>query len=183
MNKGVRYCALCDGVFYKNKTVAVVGGGNSAAKEALLLSQYAKKVYLIARSTLKAEPINLNRVKAEKKIQVFEGTQIKEIKGNKFIKEVILAKKTGSEVLKLDGVFVSIGHIPLSELAIKLGVKVNKNKEIIINKESQTNVKGIYAAGDVTDTRFKQAITGVGEGVKAVYSIYSDLGNEKVDLC
>ncbi len=182
-NKGVHYCALCDGPLYKNKIVAVVGGGDSAAKEALLLSKYAKKVYILSRSTLKPEPINKIRVKKEKKIQALENIQVKEIKGDKFVQSVLLTKKiNNSNELKIDGVFVDVGHVPLSKLAIPIGTKLNKNKEIIINKESQTNLKGVYAAGDVTDTKFKQAITGIGEAVKAVYGIYEYIHNEKV-LC
>tara|TARA_Y100000034_G_scaffold87295_1_gene104694 strand:+ start:7290 stop:8276 length:987 start_codon:yes stop_codon:yes gene_type:complete len=183
LNKGVHSCALCDGLLYKNKILAVVGGGDSAVKEALLLNQYAKEVYIIARDKLKPEPINLERLKRERKINIILGVQVKEIKGNKFVNSLILNKKfKNSNILKLDGIFVNIGHIPLSELAIKLGVKVNKNKEIIIDKESKTNIKGIYAAGDVADTVFKQAITGVGEAVKAVYSIYEYINHERV-LC
>ncbi len=179
LNKGVHYCALCDGVFYKNKIIAVVGGGDSAAKEALLLSEYGKKVYILARSTLKAEPINAERIKKNKKIQVIEGVKVKEIKGdkeNKKVNELILTKKiSGSNRLKVDGVFIDIGHIPKSELAQKLGVKLNEKKEIIIDKESKTNVCGVYAAGDVADAKFKQAVTGIGEGIKAVYNIYERL--------
>ncbi|MAH03377.1 hypothetical protein CMI39_01170 [Candidatus Pacearchaeota archaeon] len=182
-SKGVHSCALCDGPLYKNKVLAVIGGGDSAVKEALLLSQYAKKVYIIARSKLKPEPINLERLKKAKKIKVILGTQIKEIKGDKFVNSLVLDKKfNNSNILKLDGVFVNIGHIPLSSLGVNLGVKLNKNKEIIIDKESKTNIKGVYAAGDITDTTFKQAITGVGEAVKAVYSIYEYINHERV-LC
>jgi len=175
-NKGVHYCALCDGFFYKKKTVAVIGGGDSAVKEALLLSKYAKKVYIISRSKLNPEPINLNRVKSEKKIEIIEGTSVKEIKGNEFVESLVLSD---SRLLKLEGVFVEVGREPLSTLAIKLGVKINKDKEIITNKEAKTNVKGIYAAGDVTDIKIKQAITGVGEAVKSVYSAYSDLNDKE----
>lgn len=189
-NKGVHYCALCDGPLYKNKVVAINGGGDSAAKEALLMAKYAKKVYVLARSTLKPEPINKDLISKEKKISVIEGVEIKEVRGSRFVEEVVLSpwddsgepgkKVGGSDVLKLDGVFVDIGHVPNSGLAKKIGVKVNKGGEIIIDKESQTNVKGVWAAGDVADAKFKQAITGVGEAVKAVYGIYEYLKNEKI---
>ncbi len=179
--KGVHYCALCDGFFYKDKVVAVLGGGDSAVKEALLLSRYAKKVYAIARTRLKPEPINLEKLKKEKKIEVIEGAEVKEITGKEFAENITLNKKIrSSDKLKVDGIFVEISRMPLSELAISLGVKVNKNKEIITNKESQTNVNGIYAAGDVTDTKLKQAITGVGEAVKAVYSAYEYLNQKEI---
>jgi thioredoxin reductase len=182
-NKGVHYCALCDGPLYKNKIVAVVGGGDSAAKEALLMAKYAKRVYVLARSTLKPEPINKKLVDGEKKISVIEGVEVKEVRGGKFVEEIVLSKKVGdSDVLKIDGMFVDIGQVPNSGLVKKIGVKMNKAGEIVVGKESHTNIKGVWAAGDVTDAKFKQAITGVGEAVRAVYGIYEYLKNEKV-LC
>ena len=183
--KGVHTCGMCDGPFYKDKILAVVGGGDSAAKEALLLSQYAKKVYMLIRSTLKAEPVHKERISKDKKIKVLEGYQIKEIKGNKKVNSVTLDKEyNGSSELVLDGIFVDIGHIPLSQLAVKLGVKTNKKGEIIIDKTSKTNVEGIWAAGDVADAKYKQAITGVGESIKAIYDIYERVtGKEVICSC
>ena len=174
-SKGVHYCSLCDAALFKNKIVAVIGGSDSAAKEALLLSEYAKKVYIIYRDEkIRPEPINEERIKRNKKIIVITKTNVIEVKGNKFVNRVVLDNKfQGSNILKLDGVFGAIGSDPLSELAKKLGVKINDKKEIIINHAtSETNVKGVYAAGDVADKEFKQAITGVAEGVTATYSAY-----------
>jgi thioredoxin reductase len=134
---------------------------------------------MLIRSTLKAEPINIDRIKKNKKIKIIEGIQVKEIKGTKAVEEVVLNKKIkNSNILKLNGVFIDIGHVPKSELAKKIGVKTNKKGEIIIDKQSKTNKKGVYAAGDITDTAFKQAITGVGEAVKAVYEIYESVGKD-----
>ena len=183
-NKGVHYCASCDGPIYKGKkTAIVVGGADSAVKESLLLSEFFDEVYVLARSTFRPEPINKDRMDQNKKIKGYEGIQIKEIKGDKFANEVILDKPiNGSTSLKTDAIFVEIGHIPLSELAINLGVKVNKGKEIIISREARTNVPGIYAAGDVGDLKFKQAITGVGEAVTAIYALYDDLKKGEIAL-
>jgi thioredoxin reductase len=182
-NKGVHYCALCDAPLYKNKVVVVVGGGDAAAKESLLIAKYARKVYVMARHSLKGEGVNMERVKKEKKIEVIENVNVKGIKGDKFVTGVVLDKVVGgSKEFKTDAVFVDIGHVPLSSLAVPLGVKLNRKKEIAINKESKTNIIGVWAAGDVADTKFKQAITGVGEAVKAVYSIYEYLTGGKV-LC
>jgi len=183
-NKGVHYCASCDGPLYKGKkTAVVVGGGDSAVKESLLLSEFFQEVHVLARSTFKPEPINMERAKANKKIHLHEGIQITEIKGDKFANEVILDKPINdSNSLKIDAVFVEIGHIPLSELAVKLGVKTNKKGEIIITREARTNVSGIYAAGDVGDLKFKQAITGVGEAVTAIYAIYDDIKGGEIAL-
>ncbi|MFQ5531418.1 MAG: NAD(P)/FAD-dependent oxidoreductase, partial [Candidatus Nanoarchaeia archaeon] len=118
-NKGVNYCALCDGPLFKNKIVAVVGGSDSAAKDALLLSEHAKKVYIIYRGeSIRPEPVNLERIKANKKIEVINNTNITEIKGDKLVNKVILDKPyKGKKEFKLDGVFVAIGHIVLSDLA------------------------------------------------------------------
>lgn len=173
--KGVNYCALCDGPLYKEKVVAVVGGSDSAAKDALLLSEHAKKVYIVYRGDkIHPEPINLERIEKNKKIEVLNNTNIVEVKGDKFVNEVILDKEfKGSKNLKLEGVFVAIGHIVLSELAKKIGVKVNKKDEIKIDHmTSETNIKGVFAAGDVTDKQFKQLITGVADGCTAAYSAY-----------
>ena len=174
-NKGIAYCAICDGILYRNKVVAVIGGSDSAAKDALLLTEYAKKVYIIYRGEqIRAEPINLERVKNNKKIEVINNTNVLEVKGEQFVKSVVLDKPyQGKKELALDGVFVAIGHIVLSDLAKPLGVNLNEKGEIIINhKTSETNVSGVYAAGDVSDKQFKQAITGVAEGCTAAYSAY-----------
>ena len=180
--KGVHYCALCDGAFYKDKIVGVIGGSDSAAKEALLLSEYAKKVYIIYRKDeIRAEPINKERVMKNKKIEIITKTNVKEIKGDKFVTQVILDNPyKGSKEFKLDGIFIDIGHIPISELTKTIKVKLNEKKEIIVDRESKTNIKGVFAAGDVVDTKFKQAITGVAEGVKAAYSAYQYLSKENI---
>ena len=180
LNKGVHYCALCDGPLYKNKITAVIGGSDASAKDALLLSEYSKKVYIIYRGKeIHPEPINLERVKKNKKIEVINNTNVKEIKGDKLVTRIILDKPyKNSKELKLNGVFVAIGHIILSDLAKKLKVKLNKAGEIKINHmTSETNVPGVYAAGDVTDKQFKQLITGVADGCTAAYSAYEYLLN------
>lgn len=181
-SKGVHYCALCDGPLYKNKVVAVVGGADSSAKDALLLSEYAKKVYMIYRGKeIHPEPINFERVKKNKKIEVINNTNVKEIKGDKLVNKIILDKpyKKSNEI-KLEGVFVAIGHIILSDLAKKLKVKINKEGEIKINHmTSETSVPGVFAAGDVTDKGFKQLITGVADGCTAAYSAYEYISNKK----
>ncbi|MBI4019788.1 MAG: FAD-dependent oxidoreductase [Candidatus Aenigmarchaeota archaeon] len=174
-NRGVHYCALCDGPIYKDKALAVVGGSDSAAKEALLLSQFGRKVYIIYRGeNIRPEPINGERVARNPKIEVITQTNVKEIKGKDGkIAHLVLDKPyKGNNIFPVDAVFIEIGHLPLSDLAKGLGVKLNGKGEIIIDRESKTNIPGIFAAGDVVDTKFKQAITGVGEAVSACYSAY-----------
>jgi thioredoxin reductase (NADPH) len=174
-SKGVHYCALCDCALFKNKVVAVIGGSDSAAKEALLLSEYAKRVYIIYRGDkIRPEPVNLERINKNKKITIITKTNVIEIKGNKFVNKIILDNEFNrSNELKVGGVFGAIGFDPLSKLAKQLNVKVNEKNEIIINhRTSETSINGIYAAGDVADKEFKQAITGVAEGITAAYSAY-----------
>ncbi len=168
--RGVSYCATCDGPFYKDKVVIVVGGSDSAAKEALFLSQNVKKVYIVYRGEeIRAEPINKKRVYENEKIEIIYKTNIVEIKGDTSVKSVIF--DNGKE-FDIDGVFIEVGSIPNSDLAKRISVKTNENNEIIINRKSETNIPGIFAAGDVADAPFKQAITGVAEGVIAAFSSF-----------
>lgn len=181
-NKGVVYCALCDGPLFKNKIVAVIGGSDSAAKDALLLTEHAKKVYIIYRGDeIHPEPINLERIKQNKKIEVINKTNLIEIKGSQSVESVVLDNPyKGKKELDLNGVFVAIGHIVLSDLAKSLGVKLNNKGEIIINHmDSSTNITGVFAAGDVTDKPFKQLITGVADGCTAAFSAYEYITKEK----
>ncbi len=175
-NKGVSYCALCDGGFFKEKTVCVVGGGDSAAKEALFLSEHASKVYIIVRrDVLRAEPINAERVEKNDKIEVLYNTEISEIFGDEHVEKVRFKDGEGKysgEEMEMDGVFLAIGHIAQTEIAKELGVELNDKGEIKINRKSETNINGVFAAGDCTNTEFKQAITGSAEGVTAAYYAY-----------
>jgi thioredoxin reductase len=177
-NRGVHYCALCDGPLYSGRQVAVIGGGDSAAKEAILLSKYASQVYLLVKGErLRAEPVNIQRVKINEKIELRTGVSVVEAKGEAKLEALILEGDGGREELAVNAAFVAIGIIPQSELAVGLGVRVNKNKEIVIDRASQTNIPGVFACGDVTDTRFKQAITGAGEAVTAAYWAYTHINS------
>lgn len=185
-NRGVSYCALCDAPLFQGKTVAVVGGSDSAAKEALLLAKYSPKVYIIYRGEkIRPEPINAVRITKEDRIEVITETNVTEILGTDRVTGVKLDKPyNDSDALPLDGIFIAIGGIPMSGLAKKLGVETNKKKEIIIDRASRTNVPGIFAAGDVVESEFKQAITGVAEGVHAAYQAYRYVNeNEFVYTC
>lgn len=185
-NRGVSYCALCDAPLYKDKVVAVIGGSDSAAKEALLLAKYCPKVYIIYRKEkLRPEPINARRIERESKIEVITNTNVTEIIGTDKVTAVRLdSQHNGSDVLPLDGIFIAIGGIPHSELAKKIGVKLNQKGEIMIDRSSRTNIDGVFAAGDVVDSEFKQAITGVAEGVHAAYQAYKYVNeNEFVFTC
>lgn len=184
-NRGVSYCALCDGAFFKQKTVCVVGGGDSAAKEAIFLSEHAAKVYLVVRrDVLRAEPLNAKRIEENEKIEVLYKTELEEVLGDeKSVNKVKFkdgeGKYSGQE-LDMDGVFMAIGHDAQTELAEKLGVELNGKKEIMINRRAETNIKGVFGAGDCCDTEFKQAITGSAEAVTASYYAYEVVNNSEV---
>lgn len=171
-HKGVSYCATCDGPFFKGKEAIIVGGSDSAAKEAMVLSSICSKVTMLVRSKLRAEPINADRVRAIKNIEIVEGVQVKEIKGDKMVSSVLL--NNGNE-LPASAVFIAIGMLPQSELAKSLGCETNPIGEVKIDRLSQTNVEGIYSAGDVTDSEWKQGIIGSAEGSVAAYSAFEHI--------
>ncbi len=182
-NKGVAYCALCDSPLYKNKIVGVVGGSDAAAKDAMVIAEHAKKVYMIYRGEkIRPEPINYERIMANKKIEIINNTNVVEIKGKQFMEKVILDKPyKGSKELELQGLFIAIGHIIISDLAKAIGVKTNEKGEIIIDhKTAETNLPGVFAAGDVADKPFKQLITGVAEGCTAAFSAYEYISKNKL---
>lgn len=177
-NRGVHYCALCDGYFYKDKVVAVIGGSDSAAIEALILKDLARKVYVIYRKDkLRSEPLNTERVLKSKNVEVIYNTNVTEFIGDKMLHSIRLDKPhKGKSILEVDGVFVSIGHIPQTDMLNGLGVRLDANGFVEVDRNSCTNVPGFFAAGDVTNREFKQAITGVAEAVTAVYWAYQYVG-------
>jgi thioredoxin reductase (NADPH) len=182
--KGVDYCALCDATFYKGKIVAVVGGGDSAVKEANLLTAYARKVYIINNEeNLHPEHSNekiLQEHIRKGRIEAVNSNGVKEIRGTSRVEKIILnTSHNGASELRVDGVFIYIGHTPLSQLAKMVGVKLNKTGEVMINRNSETNVPGFLAAGDVTDLDWKQAIMAAAQGVAAAYHVYGYLSKRR----
>lgn len=174
-NKGVSYCATCDAPFYKGKTVALVGGSDSAVKESLIAAEHAEKVFILYRGEkLRAEPINLRRMETKENIEPVLKINITEIYGSEKVEGV---KLDNGDDLKLDGVFVEVGRIPRSDIAKELGVELNDKGEITIDRFARTNVPGVFAAGDVTDADWKQAITGVAEGAHAANQAFEFLAS------
>jgi thioredoxin-disulfide reductase len=178
--KGVSYCATCDGALFKGKRLAVVGGGDSAAKEALLLSEYGAHVWVIARSTLRAEPINLHRIDKNPKVDIIAPNEVLSVEGDgKRITHVTLKNTyNGSQTLELGGLFIEIGHLPSTDLANDVAPAKNDHGEIIIDRESKTSVPGFFAAGDCTNTPWKQAIVSAAEGSQAANSAYEYITKE-----
>ena len=172
--KGVSYCATCDAPMFAGKVVAVVGGGDSAAKTAMMLCEHASKVYLLYRGeNLRCDQLNKDSVCGNRKITVLYSTNITAIQGEKMVKGITLDKAfEGSKELAVDGIFVSVGQLPQSELAVALGVNVNEKAEIIIDRWGKTSMDGVYAAGDVTDFGFKQVVTAAAQGATAASKVY-----------
>ena len=176
MGKGIHYCATCDAVFYKNKIAAVVGGSNAALTSALLLSKFAKKVYIIYRKEkfFRAEPSWVEEVKEEKKIVPIFNSVITKLIGEKNLEEIEINKNGEIEKLKVDGVFVEIGSDPNTHIPEKLNIKL-EDKYIKVDKEQRTNVAGVFAAGDITNNPLKQIVTACAEGAIAADSVYKEL--------
>ena len=187
MGKGVSYCSTCDAPLYKNKeSVAVIGGGNAAVEGAILLSKYAKKVYLIYRGIkfFRPEPILLEILNNSENITILLETEVNSLLGDE-------KGLTGIEInnninqkkhISLDGIFVEIGADPRLEIPNQLGLEINSDTgEVHVDKHQTTSETGIYAAGDLTDgTDLKQTITAASQGAIAALSAYQNVLNSKV---
>jgi thioredoxin reductase (NADPH) len=179
--KGVSYCAVCDGPFFKNKKVAIVGAGDQALEAALYLKELASQLYIIHRTDKlvgSEESIDLlqNKDNNSNKVSFISNSIVKAINGNSKVDSLTLYdSKTKSESkLDIDGVFVEMGYIARTDIVKDL-VKLNGSKEIIVDKYCATSTKGVFAAGDVTDVPYKQAIISAGQGSIAALSAYNYL--------
>lgn len=180
-SKGVSYCATCDGLFFKDKIVAVIGGGNSAAESAILLAKTSKQVYLIhRREEFTAEKVLFDEITKNPKIKTILNSVITEIKGSDVVGSVDIQSLKDKSIsnLALSGVFVEIGFVVKADFVKKL-VELDKRNQIIINELNQTKTPGLFAAGDVTQIRYKQIIIACGEGAKTALAVYDYLAAEK----
>jgi thioredoxin reductase (NADPH) len=171
--RGVSFCATCDGAFFQNKVVAVVGGGNWALTESLFLTRFCRKVKIIhRRDQLRAEKILQERVFDNPKIDVLWDTVIDKINGEKSLESITTRNVKDNKVseLELDGLFISIGTVPNNKIVSKF-VELNEWGEVKVGKNMTTGQKGLYAAGDVTDACPEQMATAVGTGVAAAIAI------------
>lgn len=174
VNKGVSYCALCDGPVFRDKEVAVIGGGNSGFETAIFLSNYVKKIYLLeSKEKVSADSSNQLILKNTKKAEILLNAKVKEIKGDKFVSLLVYEdEEKKQKELKVEGVFVEIGYQPATAFVKNL-VDFNKRDEIETDSETyQTKTPGLYAAGDCNKGKFKQVITAAGEGAKAALAAY-----------
>jgi len=170
---GISYCATCDARLFKDKVVGVVGGSDAALTAALLLSEFAKKVYIIYRKDkfFRGDRKWIEQVNKNKKIKSLFNLHVVELLGEKNLKEVVL---NNGKRLRLNGLFVEIGGVPVNELAKKLKLKFD-GSFIAVDKNQKTNVGGVYAAGDITNNPLKQMITACAEGAVAAFSVFKEL--------
>lgn len=177
--KGVSYCATCDAMFFRGKTVAVIGGGNSAAVVALELLDFATKIYLVHKyDRLKADPVWLDRIAKNPKIEVVKETQVIEIAGKEKVERIILDKAYGDKNhLDVEGVFIEIGSEPGVVLAKNMGVETDEQNYIKVKGDMSTNIPRVFAAGDITtgSNKLRQVLTGAAEGAVAAASAYKML--------
>ncbi|WGH27685.1 MAG: thioredoxin-disulfide reductase [Candidatus Shikimatogenerans bostrichidophilus] len=174
LGKGISYCAICDGLIFKNKIVAVIGGGNKALEESIFLSKICKKIYLIVRKNkFKASKSLQNKIYKIKNIKIFFKKKIQKFLGKKKLKYIILKniKNNKINIIKISGVFIAIGYYPNTKI-FKKKVKMDNEGYIITKKKTtKTNKPGIFAAGDVQDKIYKQAITSAGSGCMAALDV------------
>ncbi len=177
--KGVTYCATCDAFFYRNKTVAVLGGGDSAVEGAAIAAQVAKTVYLVhRRDTFRAEPYWVEKVKAKENIKFVLNTNVLEVQGDTKVRGIKLdTPYEGSDVLPVDGVFIEIGSLPAVALPQSLGCVLDDRGFLKVDSAQATNVPGVFAAGDVTSAsnHFAQFVTAAGEAGVAANSVFNYL--------
>jgi thioredoxin reductase (NADPH) len=174
--KGVSYCGVCDGPFFKGKNVIVVGGGNSACITTLYLSGLASQVTVIHRRQMfRAEESLVNDITTKTNVKILWNTEIQEIKGDKQVRSVaLLDNSTGrTSELAVDAVFVQVGEAPNSQIAIAGGVEADELGYLIVDIRQHTNLEGVYAAGDVTNHPVKQVGTAVGQGITAALEAYA----------
>lgn len=173
--RGVSYCGICDGPFFKGKRVLVVGGGNSALMTALYLAHLAGETKVVhRRETFRAEEVLVQELKKLRNTEVLWSTEVKEIVGDKVVNKVVVLDKNDNRTreVPVDGVFVQVGESPNSQLAKEAGVAVDEDGYIKIDWLQHTNIAGVYAAGDVTNHPVKQVGTAVGQGITAALEAY-----------
>jgi thioredoxin reductase (NADPH) len=170
--RGVSFCATCDGYFFRDQTVAIVGGGDSAATAAVFLGEICEKIFLIFRGEkMRAEPFWIDKINANKKIEQIPKTNVAEFSGGENLEKIKL--DTGREI-SVNGAFVQIGLLPETTLADKLSIKKDERGFLKVAKNQATNIDGIFAAGDVTNSsnNFEQVATAISEGAVAANSAF-----------
>ena len=177
-NKGVSYCTVCDGPLFGGKITAVVGGGNSALEAGLMLAEISQKVYMINKNVqFKGDNILLDKLMAKKNVEIVYSAQTTQILGEQFVSS-LKYEKEGEHEIKVDGIFIHIGMIPNSSI-VPAETQKNNFGEIMVNKNCETNISGLYAAGDVTDVPFNQIVIAAGQGCIATLSAVQYLNKSR----
>lgn len=182
--RGVSYCATCDGPFYRNQNIAVVGGGNTAIQDALHLTKFAKKVTVIhRRDSLRATKILQEKAFCNQKIDFIWNTNVKEIKGDaNGVRSLVLKHQNGDEsTLQVTGIFIFIGITPNNELLSSKDLQTDENGFIITDADMATSIPGVWAAGDICSKNFRQIINAAGEGAVAELAIEHYLGSQVLE--
>jgi len=174
--RGVVYCSTCDGPFYREKTIAIVGGGNSALEAAIEMSGIAKKVYVVSRKEWTGDEVLQDKAGSAQGVKKLVGYEPAEILGHEVVEQLVLrALKNGkSRTLKVDGVFIEVGLSPNSDLMLDLA-RTNRRGEVVVDETGDTGVRGVFAAGDVTAGDDKQIVIAAGEGAKAALAAFEYL--------
>lgn len=178
--KGVHYCATCDGPFYRNKDVVIIGGGNSGVEAAIDLSNIAKTITLVEySSTINADEVLKNKLSSLENVKILTSSAAQSVTGNLFAEGLKILNRDSNvvEEIKTDGIFVEIGTVANTSFVSDI-LDINTNSEIKIDSVNKTSVEGIFAAGDCSDVRYKQVIIAMGEGAKAALSAYEYLIKE-----
>ena len=184
IGKGVSYCSTCDGMFFKDKIVAITGGGNNAIDDAVYLSDIVKKVYLIYRQKdFKIDSINLDKLKEKDNVEFILNSNITELIGNEKLESIVVKDNdTNKETnVIVDGIFIAIGHIPVSSMCKNL-VKTNELGYIIANENCNTNIEGIFAAGDIRIKPVRQLTTACSDGTVAALTACKYLNKKTIEI-
>ncbi len=178
--RGVVYCSTCDGPFYREKTIAIVGGGNSALEAAIEMSGIAKKVHVVSRGPWSGEEWLKDKARSSPGVKQLVGYEPVEIAGDEMVEKLVIRDvETGKQrTLKVDGVFIEVGLSPNSDLILDLA-RTNQRGEVIVDEWGDTGVRGVFAAGDVTATKDKQIVIAAGEGAKAALAAFDYLISQR----
>ena len=181
-NHGLSACATCDGFFYKGKTVAIIGGGNTAFEDALFLTNFCQKVYLIhRRAGFRADEITIKKAQSNPKIEFVIPAVTTKLLGDEKLTGIELQNPETKEIktLEVQGVFVAIGSIPQTKFLQESGVKLAESGHVIVDNKHRTNIEGLFAAGDCQDPIYRQAIVAAGSGAKAAIEIINYINQIK----
>jgi thioredoxin reductase (NADPH) len=180
--KGVSACATCDGFFFKEKEVVVIGGGDTAMEEASFLTRFASKVTIVhRREEFRASKIMLKRAQENKKISFITNVTVTDVLGENFVEGIKIKDNiSGKEkIIKAQGYFSAIGHTPNTKLFAQAGIKIDPKGYIVVKDQSRTNIEGVFVAGDVNDPRYRQAVVAAGMGCMAALDVEKFLADEQ----